>query len=119
VGKCHRGQHGGISLVSACGEQLPGRVPKCEWRDSCGIQRENYICDKSAAAGPADKRKNPTVVKEQTEDHQQFIRLLKVGTATEGIVGCYRIVVVKAAAIPSKQPKQANDMKGTTNASER
>ena len=69
--------------------------------------------------GPADKRKNPTVVKEQTEDHQQFIRLLKVGTATEGIVGCYRIVVVKAAAIPSKQPKQANDMKGTTNASER
>jgi hypothetical protein len=69
--------------------------------------------------GPADKTKNPTVIKEQTEDHVQLVRLLKAGTATEGISGCYRIVVVKATAIPSKQPKQANDMEGTANASER
>jgi hypothetical protein len=69
--------------------------------------------------GPADKRKNLTVIKGQTEDHQQFVRLLKAGIATEGISGCYRIVVVKATAIPSRQPKQANDMEGITNARER
>ena len=49
--------------------------------------------------GPADKRKNLTVIKEQTEEHQQSVRLLKAGTATEGISGCYRIVVVRAATV--------------------
>jgi hypothetical protein len=55
--------------------------------------------------GPADKRKNLTVVKEQTEEHQQSVRLLKAGTATEGISGCYRIVVVRAAAAISGQTR--------------
>jgi hypothetical protein len=55
--------------------------------------------------GPADKRKNLTVVKEQTEEHQQPVHLLKAGTATEGISGCYRIVVVRATAAISGRTK--------------
>lgn len=55
--------------------------------------------------GPADKRKNLTVVKEQTEEHRQSVRLLKAGTATEGISGCYRIVVVKATVANSRQAR--------------
>jgi hypothetical protein len=67
--------------------------------------------------GPADKRKNLTVVPEQTEEHQQTVRLLKAGTASQGISGCYRIVVVRGTTVvSSKQTKQANDREGESDA---
>ena len=57
-----------------------------------------------------------TVVKEQTDERQHSIHLLSAGTATEAISGCYRVVVVKAAASGAKPAEHANQMEKTTDA---
>ncbi len=58
--------------------------------------------------GPGRKKDNVTVVKEQTDERQQSIHLLSAGTASEAISGCYRVVVVQAAASGAKPAEQAN-----------
>jgi hypothetical protein len=68
--------------------------------------KTTFVTNRPMAAvnetAPEAKKNNLTVVKDQTEERQQSVRLLKAGTATQAIDGCYRIVVVKAIAPRSK-----------------
>lgn len=65
--------------------------------------------------GLAPRKSAPTIIKDKTEDREMPVHLVRSGTYSASIDGCYRVTMLKASAPPSndktmtEKPERAGD----------
>ena len=65
--------------------------------------------------GLAPRKSAPTIIKDKTEDRQMPVQLVRSGTYSASIDGCYRVMLLKASAPPlndktmTEKPGKAGD----------
>jgi hypothetical protein len=65
--------------------------------------------------GLAPRKSAPTIIKDKTEDREMPVHILRSGTYSASIDGCYRVMLLKASA-PSSNGKTMTDKPGKAGA---